>query len=60
VAVATGKARVGRVRKLPSGRWQARYRGPDGVDRPGPVTFATVTDARVWLATVETDMLRGK
>jgi integrase len=30
------------------------------MDRPAPVTFATVTDARIWLATVETDMLRGK
>ncbi len=30
------------------------------MDRPAPVTFATVTDARVWLATVETDLLRGK
>ncbi len=58
--MAAGKARFGRVRKLPSGRWQARYHGPDGMDRPAPVTFATVTDARIWLATVETDMLRGK
>lgn len=40
-------ARFGRVRKLPSGRWQARYHGPDGVDRPAPATFATLTDARV-------------
>ena len=25
---------------LPSGRWQARYKGPDGIDRPAPRTFA--------------------
>ena len=29
----------------PSGRWQARYPGPDGIDRPAPDTFATKTDA---------------
>ena len=28
------KRRFGRVRKLPSGRFQARYPGPDGIDRP--------------------------
>ncbi len=36
---------------------------PPQAPRPrpaGPVTFATLTDARVWLATVETDMLLGK
>ena len=34
-----GKRRFGRVRELPSGRWQARYKGPDGIDRPAPRTF---------------------
>jgi hypothetical protein len=58
--VAAGRARFGRVRKLPSGRWQARYHGPDGVDRPAPATFATLTDTRVWLSTVEADLVRGK
>jgi integrase len=47
------RRRFGRVRRLPSGRYQARYRGPDGVDRPAPVTFATKTDAERWLARVE-------
>ena len=45
----TGKRRFGRVRQLPSGRWQARYAGPDGIDRPADETFATKTDADVWL-----------
>lgn len=39
----------GRVRKLPSGRYQARYPGPDGILRPADRTFATTTDADVWL-----------
>jgi hypothetical protein len=45
----TNKRRFGRVRQLASGRWQARYAGPDGIDRPAPETFATKTDAEVWL-----------
>ena len=43
------KRRFGRVRRLPSGRYQARYLGPDGIDRPAPETFATKGDADVWL-----------
>lgn len=50
----------GRVRKLPSGRWQARYPGPDGIDRPAPGTFPTKADAVAWLTNVEADMLRGE
>ncbi|MFI7158631.1 tyrosine-type recombinase/integrase [Micromonospora chalcea] len=53
------KRRFGRVRKLPSGRFQARYRDPDGTDRPAPHTFATKTDADRWLTAVEADILRG-
>jgi hypothetical protein len=34
-----GKRRFGRVRQLPSGRWQARYLGPDGIDRPADRTL---------------------
>jgi hypothetical protein len=45
----TGKRRFGRVRRLPSGRYQARYLGPDGVDRPAPQTFGTKREAQVWL-----------
>ncbi|NUW44483.1 tyrosine-type recombinase/integrase [Nonomuraea rhodomycinica] len=51
------KRRFGRVRKLPSGRYQARYQGPDGVDRPAPETFATKTDAEVWLTRTEAQIL---
>jgi integrase len=37
------------VRRLPSGRYQARHVGPDGIRRAAPVTFATRTDAKAWL-----------
>jgi integrase len=50
------KRRFGRVRRLPSGRYQARYPGPDGVDRAAPETFATKTDAEVWLVTTEAEI----
>jgi integrase len=53
------KRRFGRVRKLPSGRFQARYPDPDGIDRPAPKTFATKTDADRWLNAVEADILSG-
>jgi integrase len=53
------KRRFGRVRKLPSGRFQARYKGPDGIDRPAPRTFATKTDADRWLRLVEVDLVKG-
>lgn len=48
------------MRKLPSGRWQARYSGPDGKDRPAPDTFETKADAERWLSAVETDLARGQ
>ncbi|GHA87348.1 hypothetical protein GCM10010512_18700 [Streptomyces thermoviolaceus subsp. thermoviolaceus] len=36
----------GTVRKLASGRWQARYVGPDGTRHKAPETFDTKTDAQ--------------
>ena len=54
-----GKRRFGRVRQLASGRWQARYKGPDGIDRPAPHTFATKTEANRWLALKEAEILAG-
>ena len=51
--------RFGSVRRLPSGRWQARY-WDAAEGRPGvPATFATKGDAHRWLSAVETDMSRG-
>ncbi len=54
-----GKRTFGRVRKLPSGRWQARYPGPDGIDRPAPETFATKKLADDWLAAMQTELRAG-
>jgi integrase len=55
-----GKRRqFGRVRKLPSGRYQARYVGPDGLLRPAPETFRTKRDADDWLADKQTEVRRG-
>jgi integrase len=48
----------GNVRKLPSGRWQARYTGPDARTHTGHVTFDTKGDAEAWLSTVRADIVR--
>jgi integrase len=53
------RRRFGRVRQLASGRWQARYPGPDGIDRPAPNTFATKTDASLWLTMKEAEIHTG-
>ena len=49
----------GTVRKLPSGRWQARY--PDTMGRlvPAPETFTTKSDAARFLVGVQADQNRG-
>jgi integrase len=54
------RRRFGSVRQLPSGRYQVRYRGPDGLMRPADRTFDTETDAKVWLTMTEAEMLRGE
>ena len=54
-----GKRRFGRVRQLRSGRWQARYKGPDGIDRPAPQTFASKTGAERWLSVTEAEIIQG-
>ena len=53
------RRRFGSVRQLPSGRWQARYPGPDGLMRPAGRTFDTRTDAERWLSVTEAEILRG-
>jgi integrase len=54
------RRRFGSVRRLPSGRWQARYRTTDGHQHTAPETFATKADATRHLAQVETDLSRGQ
>ena len=53
------RRRFGRLRRLPSGRWQARYPLLDGQLVTAPRTFATKTEADRYLAAVETDLQRG-
>jgi integrase len=53
------RRRFGSIRKLPSGRYQVRYPGPDGVERPADDTFETKTDAEDWLTVKEAEILEG-
>lgn len=48
----------GSVRRLPSGKWQVRY-WLDGSRYTAPQTFGTKAEASAYLATVETNSLRG-
>jgi integrase len=49
----------GSVRKLPSGRFQARYRDAQNVRRAAPSTFDTEAAAWDWLVGTEADIIRG-
>ena len=53
------RRQFGRIRQLPSGRWQARYALEDGELRTAPRTFPTKGDAARYLASVETDLARA-
>jgi integrase len=55
-----GRREWGRVRQLASGRWQARYPGPDGVLRPAPMTFETKKAASSWLADKQAEINRDE
>ncbi len=44
------RRRFGSIRRLQSGRWQARYDGLDLVRYTGPLTFHTKGEAEAWLA----------
>jgi integrase len=50
------KRTFGSVDRLPSGRYRARYLGPDG--RRHAKVFAAKADAWAWLASQQTDLLR--
>ncbi|PSK88729.1 site-specific recombinase XerD [Murinocardiopsis flavida] len=49
----------GNIRVLPSGRYQARYRGPDGRLREAPTTFPTKKAAQRWLTLKEAEIAQG-
>lgn len=56
-----GKGRspgFGAVEAMPSGRFRVRWRDAYGNRQRAEQTFATVTDAKAYLATVKADMLR--
>jgi integrase len=57
--MAAKRRRFGWVRKLPSGRYQASYIGPDGRRHSAPDTFATQRDADRWLAHAEVLIARA-
>ena len=46
----TSKRGFGSIRKLPSGRFQARYASPSGLTVTAPATFSARIDAEAWLA----------
>lgn len=60
------KRYFGSVQELPSGRWRARYRTPDGqrhsahTAEGASLTFETRRQAETWLAAKEADIQRGK
>ena len=56
----TRRRQFGRIRRLPSGRYQARYPNGIGRDLAAPTTFPTKADAAVFLSQVQTDMERGE
>jgi integrase len=45
-----GKRSFGQITKLPSGRYRARYTGPDARLHNAPSTFGAKIDAEAWLA----------
>ena len=49
------KSTFGSIRKLPSGRYQARYLN-DGVQYVGPTTYETKADADAYLSEVQTEI----
>lgn len=54
------RRQFGRIRQLPSGRWQARHPDAAGRDVPASETFATKADASRYLARVQADQDRGQ
>ena len=55
-----GRQQYGSVRKLRSGRWQARLWLGDGRRIPADRTFATKTDANLWIASQRTKAAAGR
>lgn len=54
------KRGFGEVGQLPSGRYRARYTGPDGGRHSAPITFVARIDAEGWLVDQERMISRGE
>jgi integrase len=54
-----GHRRFGNIRRLPSGRYQASYLGPDGQRRSAQETFERKTDADKALSLIEAQIVHG-
>ncbi len=54
-----GHRRFGNIRRLPSGRYQASYRGPDGQRRYAAETFERKGDADKALSIIEAEITKG-
>ena len=52
--------RFGSIRKLPSGRYQASYKAPDGKRHTAPMTFDSWMYADAWLSGIRTDIQRDR
>jgi integrase len=57
--MAKRKREFGSIRALPSGRFQARFTGPDGAMHKAPITFDALIDARGWLDRQRRDIADG-
>ncbi|WP_199745607.1 tyrosine-type recombinase/integrase [Amycolatopsis sp. WAC 04182] len=55
-----GRRGFGNVRQRASGKWQARYSGPDGQMRNAPTMFASKRAAEQWLSVTETQIIQGE
>ena len=55
-----GHRRFGNIRRLPSGRYQASYLGPDGQRRNAPDTFERKSDAERALVLIEAQLSAGQ
>lgn len=53
------KRSFGAIRRLPSKRYQASYRGPDQMRHLAPVTFDTAADAEAWLVDERRQIVNG-
>ncbi len=58
--MARAKRTFGRIRRLPSGRYQCAHIGPDTLLHQAPRTFDTREDGEAWLTDVRREISRGE